>query len=170
VNDPADLERFLREGEALKLLNHPNIVKLLDMFQEDERHYLVMELVEGGSLESSLGRGSVLPIERVLALALDLSDALSRAHRLGIVHRDIKPGNVLVAPDGTPRLSDFGVAQFAGKAPLSAVNAVVGTLEYLSPEALTGATIDAGSDIWAFGVRGKLGHHRRVHPTRESRL
>jgi predicted ATPase len=152
ADDNADIERFLREGEALRLLNHPNIVKLLDTFQDAGQHYLVMELVEGGSLESMLRGGARVPIERVLALGLDISDALSRAHRLGIVHRDIKPANVLLAPDGTPRLSDFGVAHIAGKAQLSASNAVIGTLDYLSPEALLGEPVDAGADIWAFGV------------------
>jgi predicted ATPase len=152
ADDKADIERFLREGEALRLLNHPNIVKLLDTFQDGGQHYLVMELVEGGSLETRLRGGARVPVERVLALGLDISDALSRAHRLGIVHRDIKPANVLLAPDGTPRLSDFGVAHIAGKAQLSASNAVIGTLDYLSPEALLGEPVDAGADIWAFGV------------------
>ena len=95
-----DMERFLREGEALRLLAHPNIVQVLDMFREGDRHYLVMELVEGGSLEALLAKAP-LELGFILSLALDLSDALARAHRLGIVHRDIKPSNVLVATDGT---------------------------------------------------------------------
>jgi len=148
----ADIERFLREGEALRLLNHPNIVKVFDAFQEGERHFLVMECVEGGSLESALRSGGPLPLARVLELGLDISDALSRAHRLGIVHRDVKPANVLVAADGTPRLSDFGVAHIAGRERVSGANDVVGTVDYLSPEAVTGAGVDAGADVWAFGV------------------
>jgi predicted ATPase len=152
TKDAAEIERFRREGEALRVLDHPNIVKVFDLFQDGDRHYLVMELVEGGSLEAMLRLGSPLPVERVLALGLDLSDALSRVHHLDIVHRDIKPANVLIAPDGTPRLSDFGVAIMAGRERLSASNGIVGTLDYLSPETVTGANVDARSDIWSFGV------------------
>jgi predicted ATPase len=150
--NPSDIERFLREGAALKALEHPNIVKVLEMFEENAEHYLVMELVEGGSLERVLAASAPLPLARVLGLALDLSDALSRAHRIGIVHRDLKPANVLLAADGTPRLCDFGVAHIAGQARLSAANGIVGTLEYLSPEILSGEVVDARSDVWAFGV------------------
>ena len=152
VATAADIERFLREGEALRLLNHPNIVQAFDAFQDGDGHYLVMECVEGGSLESALRTGVRLPLARVLELGLDISDALARAHRLGIVHRDVKPGNVLLAADGTPRLSDFGVAYMAGRERLSGSKSVVGTLDYLSPETVTGEAVDAGADIWALGV------------------
>jgi predicted ATPase len=152
TQDAAEIERFRREGEALRVLDHPSIVKVLDLFQDGERHYLVMELVEGGSLETMLRTGAPLPIERVLALALDLADALARVHHLDIVHRDIKPANVLIAPDGTPRLSDFGVAIMSGRQRLSASNGIVGTLDYLSPETVTRANVDSRSDIWSFGV------------------
>jgi len=148
----AEIERFRREGEALALLNHPGIVKVLDMFQEGGRHYIVMELVEGGTLEAALRVAKQLPMDRVIALALDLADALSRAHHLGIVHRDLKPGNVLLASDGSARLSDFGVAFMTGKERLSASSTLVGTLDYLSPETIRGETVDARSDIWALGV------------------
>jgi serine/threonine protein kinase len=89
------LERFRREGQALKELNHPNIVKMLAALEEDGQHYLVMEYVRGGSLYGLLKKEGCLPVEQVLAIALDLSDALTRAHRLKIIHRDIKPANVL---------------------------------------------------------------------------
>jgi serine/threonine protein kinase len=151
--DPSAVERFVREGEVLRRLDHPNIVKLLAVLEESEQHYLVMELVGRGSLESLLQKASPpLPIERVLSIALDLSDALARAHRLDIIHRDLKPSNVLIAEDGTPRLTDFGVAFILGRERLSASNAVVGTLDYLCPEALTGHDVDARADIWAFGA------------------
>lgn len=152
-NDPETVERFLREGEALRRLNHPNIVKLLNMIDDGANHYLVMEFVGGGSLEALLDQGSgPLPVDRILDIALDLSDALTRAHRLDIVHRDVKPSNVLVAEDGTPRLTDFGVAYFANKERLSGSNDLLGTLAYLSPEALSNEQLDARTDIWAFGV------------------
>jgi serine/threonine protein kinase len=101
VRAPDALERFRREGEALRKLNHPNIVKVLATLEEGEQHYLVMEYVAGGSLADLLKRQRQLPIEQVISIGLELSDALSRAHHLDIIHRDIKPGNILLAEDGT---------------------------------------------------------------------
>jgi predicted ATPase len=155
--DPNALARFLREGEALRTLNHPNIVQMLDGIEQDGRHYLVMEYVPGGSLRDLLDRSSGLPIQHVVQIALDVADALTRAHRLGILHRDLKPSNVLLAEDGTPRLSDFGIAYTAhagaGQSqPLTEAGVVVGTADYISPEAVNGETLDARADIWAFGV------------------
>jgi predicted ATPase len=150
--NPADLERFRREGEALAALRHPNVVEILDRFEEGEGHYIVMELVEAGSLAGLTAELVSLPVSRVLALALELTDALARAHQLGIVHRDIKPGNVLIASDGTARLSDFGVALMTDRRRLSGSDALIGTLEYLSPEVLLGRDADARADLWALGV------------------
>ena len=102
------VERFVREGEALRRLNHPNIVKMLESVEENGQRYLVMEYVGGGSLADLLADGRQLALDRVLQIALELADALTRAHHLKIIHRDIKPANVLLAEDGTPRLTDFG--------------------------------------------------------------
>ena len=107
---PQILERFLREGDALRQLNHPNIVRMLTALEEEGQHYLVMEYVGGGSLEALLEKQGRLSAEGTSEIALDLADALTRAHRLGILHRDLKPANVLLAEDGTPRLADFGIA------------------------------------------------------------
>jgi len=153
-DDPTLLERFRREANALGKLNHPNIIRVLDTVNEDERHYIIMEYVGAGSLAKLLKKTPQLPIERVLQLALDLSDALTRTHRLNIIHRDIKPANVLLADDGTPKLTDFGVASM-GDAPgtmLTQVGSILGTVAYLSPEVCEGATYNEKSDIWAFGV------------------
>lgn len=146
------VERFAREGEALRQLNHPNIVKVLDTFNEGDQHYIVLEYMSGGSLRDVLKQRDQLPITQVLEIALDLADALTRAHRLNIIHRDIKPANVMLAEDGTPRLTDFGVARIGGTSQMTATGAVVGTLHYLSPEAINGERPDERSDIWAFGV------------------
>jgi len=148
---PQYIERFRREGLALSELNHPNIVKLLDMFEEDDAYYLVMEYVSGGDLNDLLQSG-LLPIQRIVEMALDLADALTRAHRLNIIHRDLKPANILIAEDGTLRLTDFGVAHMGSKQRVTDTGVGMGTLEYLAPETLNGEGIDERADIWAFGM------------------
>jgi serine/threonine protein kinase/tetratricopeptide (TPR) repeat protein len=150
--DPEALRRFRQEGEALRQLNHPNIVKVLGEEEQEGVHYLVMEYVAGGSLRDVLDHTPKLSIQRALYVALDLADALTRAHRLNILHRDIKPANVLLATDGTPRLTDFGMARMAGEPHITQDGAIVGTMAYLAPEAFGGEEVDERSDIWAFGV------------------
>ena len=151
-SQPELVERFRREGEALRKLNHPNIVKVLATIEEHGQPYLVMEYVGGGSLAELLKRQPQLPIERVLSIGLELADALSRAHHLNILHRDIKPGNILLADDGTPRLTDFGLAHIGSFPAVTAAGSVLGTIYYLSPEACAGQILDERADIWSFGV------------------
>lgn len=152
VQNNADMvTRFQREGEALRELNHPNIVKVLGAGQCENEHYLIMEYVAGGSLQDLLDRKARIIVQRALYIALDLADALTRAHRLNILHRDIKPANVLLADDGTPRLTDFGVARVHASE-MTQEGQLIGTLAYLSPESITGGHLDERHDIWAFGV------------------
>ncbi len=150
--NPDILDRFIREGDALRQLNHPSIVTIRDMVVEAGQYYLVMEYVGGGSLRDLIDSQGRLPLEGVLNLALDLTDALARAHRLNIIHRDIKPDNVLLATDGTPRLTDFGVAHLGNRTRLTQTGSVIGTYAYLSPEACNGQELDERADIWSFGV------------------
>ena len=152
TRQPALLTRFQREDDILRRLAHPNIVTRLDVVDHEGVHFLVMEYVPGGSLDDLLADGSLLPLERVLTIALDLADALTRAHRLGIIHRDIKPQNVLLAADGTPRLSDFGVAHYVRESADAGPESMVGTLAYMPPEAFAGGEVDARADIWSFGI------------------
>ncbi|HET6445949.1 MAG TPA: protein kinase [candidate division Zixibacteria bacterium] len=152
ANHPSLLERFLREGEALRQLDHPNIVDWLNVVEEDGSHYLIMEYIEGGSLQDLLQEQPQLPVERVLEIGLDLADALTRAHRLGIVHRDLKPQNVLLSKDGTPRLSDFGIAHYLQRSTLSESGGFAGTLAYIAPESFRGQEVNEQTDIWSFGV------------------
>jgi predicted ATPase/predicted Ser/Thr protein kinase len=151
ANDPTMLERFNRESEALRALNHPNIVKSLALVQQDNQHYLVMEFVSGGSLEDLLQKQPQLALDQVLKIALELSDALARAHHLKIIHRDIKPANILLAEDGTPRLADFGVAR-TDNSKITKMGYTMGTFAYLPPEALGDQGVDTCGDLWSFGV------------------
>jgi len=151
-NMPEMVERFLREGEALRRLNHPNIVKVLATCDEDNQHYIVMEYVSGGSLADLLINQPLLPFDRIVSIALELSDALSRAHHLHILHRDIKPANVLLAKDGTPRLTDFGLARIGQLPRLTETGSILGTFYYLSPEAVENREVNERSDIWSFGI------------------
>ncbi len=149
---PDILERFRREGEILRKLNHPNIVQVLETLEVQERYYIVMEYVGGGSLRHLLDQQPRLPIDRVLSIALELADALARAHHLNVIHRDIKPANVLLAEDGTPRLSDFGTAFMSDKPHITEMDLVVGTPDYISPESFNQKAIDQRTDVWSFGV------------------
>src|SRR6266545_4306457 len=150
---PDLVARFVREGAALRRLNHPNIVGILDTFEHAGRYAIVMEYVPGGSLRALLEQARRLPLSQVLALGLELADALSRAHHLGIIHRDLKPENVLLAVDGTPRLTDFGLARLEwDDARLTRSGTLFGSPAYMSPEAVRGEELDARSDIWSLGV------------------
>jgi serine/threonine-protein kinase len=153
ADNPELVKRLVREGEALRRLNHPNIVQILAMVEDEEQPLVVMEYVSGGSLRERLEREPQLPLNHILDLSLELADALTRAHHLGILHRDIKPANVLLAADGSPRLTDFGVAHFSGQdTHLTQAGTILGTVAYLSPEACRGEVLDTRSDIWSFGV------------------
>ncbi|MCB8983489.1 MAG: protein kinase [Ardenticatenaceae bacterium] len=153
VNQPEMVERFLREAEVLRQLDHPNIVKMLAAQETDTGHIIVMEYVPGGTLAELLAKEGQLSISRTVDIALELADALARAHHLGVVHRDIKPANVLLAVDGTPRLTDFGVASLTQTDKrLTQTGVILGTIDYLSPEACEGKPLDARSDIWSFGA------------------
>lgn len=149
---PEMVERFRREAQALRLLNHPNIVKVLAADERDDRYTLVMDYAAGGTLADLLRRQPQLPLDRALAIALELADALTRTHHLNIVHRDIKPANILLAEDGTPRLTDFGLAFSPSEQRLTQPGLALGTWLYISPEIFNGAVANVRSDIWSFGV------------------
>ncbi len=162
--------RFEREAKTVSSLNHPNICTLFDVGREGDTDYLVMELVDGETLAQRLSRGA-LPPGDVLRLGAQIADALDRAHRAGVVHRDLKPGNVMLTKSGA-KLMDFGLARATAAAgpvsgsgatlsaltqsptmvsPLTAEGAIVGTFQYMSPEQLEGRESDARADIWALG-------------------
>ena len=151
-SNPDLLARFKREGEALDQLQHPNIVRLIDTLEESDQAYLVMEYISGGSLRDFLDRSEIIPLERVLQIGIELSDALAQCHYRDIFHRDLKPSNVLLTAEGSACLSDFGVAHLGQAARLTQTGTALGTLDYLAPEALKGEKINAQADIWSLGV------------------
>jgi serine/threonine protein kinase len=152
LGSPDLVARFAREGEILRRLDHPNIVRMVAALEDRGRPYLIMEYVGGGSLQDLLETQGTLTIERALDIAGALANALSLAHRRGIFHRDLKPTNVLLAEDGTPRLTDFGVAYIVDSERLTKTGMRIGTANYFSPEVCNGETPDERADIWALGV------------------
>jgi formylglycine-generating enzyme required for sulfatase activity/tRNA A-37 threonylcarbamoyl transferase component Bud32 len=147
------LERFRREAETVAQLSHPHIVPLHFIGQKDDLVYLVMEAIDGGSLADRLTREGQLPIEEAARIFSEVASALAHAHKRGVVHRDIKPQNVLLDADsGRALVTDFGIARTAEGGSLTATGMVVGTPAYLSPEQVTGEPSDHRADIYALGV------------------
>lgn len=144
--------RFQREADALKHLDHPYIVKLLDAFREGDFEYIVMEFIYGGSLFDRLNREGRLPLRQALEIVAKLADALHHAHLHDIVHRDVKPSNTMLTPEYEPRLADFGVARLNYHSRVTLPHTVIGTTPYLSPEGCQGEVLDARGDIWSLGV------------------
>ncbi|MDH4118561.1 MAG: protein kinase, partial [Acidimicrobiia bacterium] len=145
--DEAFVKRFRREAQAAANLTHPNIVGIYDWGQLDSTYFIVMELVEGRSLRDVLkSEGALLP-RRAVEIAAEVAAALSVAHRSGLVHRDIKPGNILLSADGTVKVTDFGIARaWDDSQELTRTGAVMGTATYFSPEQAQGAPADERSD------------------------
>ncbi len=144
--------RFQRESDALRRLDHPNIVKLIDAFHDGDFEYIVMEYVFGGSLFERLNREGRLPVKQALDLSMKLADALDHAHMHDIIHRDVKPSNIMLTHDYVPRLADFGVARLNYHQRVTLPHTVIGTTPYLSPEGVMGENIDARGDVWSLGV------------------
>src|SRR5256885_1822799 len=145
-------ERFRGEARTMATINHPGVVDIYDYGNENGTAFLIMEYVEGDALSRTLSRVGRLTPARTMALVAQAADALHAAHDKGIVHRDVKPGNLLVRPNGTLVLTDFGIARSAMVGQLTAAGSVLGTASYISPEQASGATATALSDAYALGV------------------
>ncbi|MFG1802260.1 protein kinase [Micromonospora carbonacea] len=152
LDDPDFAERFRGEARTMATINHPGVVDVYDFGHDQQIAFLVMEYIEGDALSSTLGRVGRLTPARTMALLAQAADALHAAHCKGIVHRDVKPGNLLVRPNGTLVLTDFGIARSELVAQLTAAGSVLGTASYISPEQATGAVATPASDVYALGV------------------
>src|ERR1700675_4409432 len=165
---PEALERFRREARAISQLSHANICQLYDLGEQNGIHYIVMEFLEGETLGVRLAKGR-LPLEQVLRYGAEIAEGLDQAHRTGVVHRDLKPGNIMLTRTGA-KLMDFGLAKTAAPLmphssgltatlsapnvaqPLTAEGTVIGTFQYMSPEQIEGREADSRSDIFSFGA------------------
>jgi beta-lactam-binding protein with PASTA domain len=150
--DPTFVERFRREAQAAASLNHPNIVAVYDWGQSDDTSFIVMEYVNGQTLGELINRYGTVPAMEAARIAADIADALEFAHRNGVVHRDVKPGNVLITPEGGVKVTDFGIARAESSDTLTKTGAVLGTATYFSPEQAQGLALDGRSDVYALGV------------------
>jgi serine/threonine-protein kinase len=152
LGDPTFLERFRSEARHAALVNHEGIANVYDYGEEEGSAYLVMELVPGEALSTILEREHVLSADKTLDIVAQTAAALHAAHAAGLVHRDIKPGNLLITPDGRVKITDFGIARIADQVPLTATGQVMGTVQYLSPEQASGHPASPTTDIYSLGI------------------
>ena len=150
--DTDQLERFRREARAVAQLSHPHIVGVIDAGEEDGRPYIVFEYVEGETLKDRIRRMGRLPVDEAIAYAIEISRALEAAHARHIVHRDVKPQNVLIDEEGSAKVTDFGIARSLDEEGLTADGRVLGTTDYVSPEQALGHDVNGQSDIYSLGV------------------
>ena len=151
-DDEEHVERFRREARAVAQLSHPNIVTVIDRGEEDGRQFIVFELIDGESLKELVERGGPLPVKRVLELGLQVGRALAFAHAQGLVHRDVKPQNVLLNGDGLAKVTDFGIVRTLDAVGQTETGTVLGTSHYIAPEQARGERVDAHTDVYSFGV------------------
>src|SRR5947208_9798610 len=151
ANDGQFIERFRREAKNAAALNHPNIVSIYDRGEAEDTYYIAMEFLDGRTLKELIVSRGAAPINVAIEYARQILSALRFAHRHGIVHRDIKPHNVLVDGDGRAKVTDFGIAR-AGASEMTEAGSIIGTAQYLSPEQAKGTAVDHRSDIYSVGI------------------
>ena len=152
ASDSDQLERFRREARAVAQLNHPHIVTVIDAGEDENTPYIVFEYVEGETLKDRIRRYGRLPIQESIAYAIEIARALGVAHDRGIVHRDVKPQNVLVDEEGSAKVTDFGIARTLDQEGLTADGRVLGTTDYVSPEQALGHPVTGQSDLYSLGI------------------
>lgn len=152
VHDEEFIRRFRREAQSAASLSHPNVVSMYDVGQEDETHYIVMEYVEGMTLNDLIKEKAPLQVEDALHIATQICDALEHAHNNQIIHRDIKPHNILIGKNGRIKVTDFGIARAATSSTITQTGSVVGSVHYFSPEHAKGVSTGAKSDLYSLGI------------------
>ena len=150
--DPDQLERFRREARAAARLSHPHVVTVIDAGEDDGHPYIVFEFVAGETLKGRIKRCGRLPVVEAVAYGIEIGRALAAAHAERLVHRDVKPQNVLIDPDGRAKVTDFGIARSLEDGGLTATGRVLGTTDYVSPEQALGEDVTAESDVYALGI------------------
>jgi eukaryotic-like serine/threonine-protein kinase len=150
--DPVNLLRFQREANAASKLNHPHIVEIFDVGEEDGRHYIVMEVVRGKTLKELIQQRGALDIKEAIFIMRQIISAVGHAHTHNIIHRDIKPQNILVKDDGSIKIADFGIAMAMDATQLTQVDSVMGSVHYMAPECARGEIASVQSDVYALGI------------------
>src|SRR4051795_2500377 len=151
-DDPDQLEQVRREARAVASLNHPHVVTVIDAGEDEGAPYIVFEYVEGETLKDRIRRLGMLPVPEAVAYAIEIGRALSAAHAARLVHRDVKPQNVLIDRDGRAKVTDFGIARSLETEGLTAAGRVLGTTDYVSPEQALGHKVTEQSDIYSLGI------------------
>src|SRR4030042_4389387 len=156
LDSEENLKRFRREAKAAARLQHPNIVTIFEVGEVEGTHYIAMELVEGMDLGEAMASPDRLTVEQKVRMVVDVCRGLDFAHKMGVIHRDVKPANIRLTRDGTVKILDFGIARLRGSEAtdpnLTQQGMVLGTPSYLSPELVQGAKVDHYADMWAGGV------------------
>src|SRR5437588_8117318 len=152
TSDYHELERFRREARAVAQLSHPHIVGVIDAGEDDGRPYIVFECIDGETLKERIRRLGRLPIPEAVAYAIEIARALGVAHARHIVHRDVKPQNVLIDEEGSAKVTDFGIARTLDEEGLTAHGRVLGTTDYVSPEQALGQPVTGQSDLYSLGI------------------
>ncbi len=152
ASDKNSIERFKNELKLARKITHKSVCRMYDLNEEDGTPYITMEYVQGENLKSLIKSSGKLSIEKAVLFAIQIADGLVEAHKLGVVHRDLKPQNIMIGPEGSIHILDFGIARLVHVSELTEKGVMIGTPHYMSPEQAAGEPIDQRTDIYALGV------------------